>query len=288
MDEPDVFDFDWIQQIADPLAKTKTAHHELSRFQEATNELQRLRREGVEALQADGWKPREIADHLDVSRQRIEQIGKNGPSPAGAFFGRGTVTIAMGEKIEAPKDSGKSGPAVATEDLAAYEILGRLARDLKLEVSFEAIKPPGVFDTNRSSLIVVCGPRLSPVVAQLLAGDTRLGFDNDDQGWYLENRETQEVFRSPMNKGVKADYAYLGRLPRLDGKGSFTYIAGIHSIGATGVTHWLTNNLNEIYAEVGPTKLFSTLIRCDYEDTPLKVTKSERVAPIYLRQGDDE
>ncbi|MER6625979.1 hypothetical protein, partial [Streptomyces sp. NPDC000931] len=282
----DVFDFSWIQKIADPLVKTKTAHDELARFQEATTELQRLRREGVERLQSDGWKPREIADQLDISRQRIEQIGRHGPSPARAFFGRGTLTIAVGEKTEAPKDSGKSGPAVATEDLAAYETLGRLARDLKLEVSFEAIKPPGVFNANRSNLVVVCGPRLSPVVAQLLEGDPHLGFGKDDEGWYLENRETEEVFHSPTNQGVPADYAYLGRLPRLDGKGSFTYIAGIHSIGATGVTHWLTSNLTEIYAEVGPDALFSTLIRCEYNESPLKVTKSERIAPIYLREGD--
>lgn len=283
----DVFDFRWIQEIADPLAKTKTAHQELGRFQEATTELQRLRREGVEELQASGWKPREIASELDVTRQRIEQIGRAGPSPARAFFGRGTITIAVGEKVEAPKESGKSGPAVATEDLAAYETLGKLARDLRLEVKFEAIKPPGVFDTNRSNLVVVCGPRLSPVVAQLLAGDPHLGFGKDTDGWYLHNRVTQETHHSPVDKEIKSDYAYLGRLPRLDGKGSFTYIAGIHSIGATGATHWLSRHLNELYSEVGPSKLFSTLIRCDFEDSPVKVTASERITPIYFREGDD-
>ena len=283
--DPDqgVFDFSRIQALPDPLEKTKAAHLELARFQEATTELQRLRREGVEDLQAKGWKPREIAAHLDVSRQRVEQIGRNGPPPARAFFGRGPLRIAVGEKVEAPKDSGKAGPAVATEDLAAYEILGNLARDLKLEVSFEAIKPPGMFDTNRENLVVICGPRLSPVVAQMLQGDPNLGFGKSDKRWHLHDNNTRESYRSPLDDDVLADYAYLGRLPRLDGKGAFTYIAGIHSIGATGVTHWLAHNLNEIYAEVGDSALFSTLIRCEFDASPLRITHSERVSPIYVR-----
>lgn len=281
--DDEVFRFEWIEQLAEPLEKTKAAHAELARFQEASTELQRLRREGVETLQAQGWKPREIADQLGVSRQRVEQIGRNGPSPARAFFGRGTLHVAVGEKLEAPKDSGKAGPAVATEDLKAYEILGNLARDLKLEVDFSPIKPPGLFDTNRDNLVVICGPRLSPVVAQLLEGDPNLGFGKTDARWHLHNKASGETFRSPVDDGELADYAYLGRLPRLDGKGSFVYIAGIHSIGATGVTDWLSRNLNEIYSEVGSHALFSTMIRCEFEESPLRITSSERVCPIYLR-----
>ncbi|MFE0295598.1 sigma-70 family RNA polymerase sigma factor [Nocardiopsis alba] len=280
------FTFEEIEGIQDPLDRTKAAHERLGQFQEAVTELTRLRREGVEQLQAAGWKPTEIAVHLGVTRQRVEQIGKNGPTPARAFLGRGNqVIIAVGEKTEAPKEGGRpGGPAVATEDLVAYETLSHLARDLKMDVQFEGISPPGLFDTNRENLIVACGPRLSPVVAQLLAGDPCLGFSKDDQGWYLVDRDLDEEYRSPSDRGVPADYAYLGRLPRLDGKGSFLYMGGIHSAGAAGAAHWITNNLSEIYSAVGAKGLFSTLIKCEYSTSPLRVTSSERVSPIYRRE----
>ena len=280
------FTFDEIEGIKDPLERTKAAHEQLGKFQEAVTELTRLRREGVEKLQAVGWKPAEIAGHLGVTRQRVEQIGKNGPTPARAFLGRGSqITIAVGEKMEAPKSDGKAGPAVATEDLVAYETLSHLARDLKMDVLFEGIAPPGLFDTNRENLVVACGPRLSPVVAQLLAGDPYLGFAKDDNGWYLVDRDQEKEYRSPSDQGVLSDYAYLGRLPRLDGKGSFLYMGGIHSAGAAGVAHWITNNLSEIYAAVGSKTLFSTLIKCEYSTAPLRVTASERVSPIYRREA---
>lgn len=281
-----MFTFDEIEGIRDPLERTKAAHERLIRFQEAVIELTRLRREGVEQLQNRGWKPAQIAPHLGVTRQRVEQIGRNGPSPARAFLGRGSqVTIAVGEKLEAPKEGGRpGGPAVATEDLVAYETLSHLAHDLKMDVSFEGIAPPGLFDTNRESLVVACGPRLSPVVAQLLAGDPHLGFAKDDAGWYLMDKDRQEEYRSPSDQGTLADYAYLGRLPRLDGKGSFLYMGGIHSAGAAGVAHWITNNLAEIYSAVGVKGLFSTLIKCEYSAAPLRVTNSERVSPIYRRE----
>ncbi|MGW9351743.1 sigma-70 family RNA polymerase sigma factor [Nocardiopsis flavescens] len=281
------FTFEEIEGIEDPLERTKAAHERLTAFQEAVTELTRLRREGVEQLQANGLKPAEIAVHLGVTRQRVEQIGKNGPTPARAFLGRGShVTIAVGEKMEAPKEGGKpGGAAVAKEDLVAYETLSDLARDLKMAPAFEGIEPPGLFDTNRENLIVSCGPRLSPVIAQLLAGDPHLGFAKDKEGWYLVNKSTNEEYRSPSEQGILADYAYLGRLPRLDGKGSFLYLGGIHSAGAAGVAHWITNNLSEIYSAVGSKDLFSTLIRCEYSASPLHVTASERVSPIYRRES---
>lgn len=280
------FTFEEIEGITEPLERTQAAHERLSAFQEAVTELTRLRREGVEQLQAAGWKPSEIAGHLGVTRQRVEQIGKKGPPPARAFLGRGSqVVIAVGEKTEAPKEGGRpGGPAVATEDLVAYETLSHLARDLRMDVLFEGISPPGVFDTNRENLVVACGPRLSPVVAQLLAGDPHLGFAKDADGWYLVDKNLQEDYRSPSDQGESADYAYLGRLPRLDGRGAFLYMGGIHSAGAAGAAHWITNNLSEIYAAVGSKTLFSTLIRCEYSTTPLRVTTSDRVSPIYRRE----
>jgi hypothetical protein len=33
------------------------------------------------------------------------------------------------------------------------------------------IPPPGLVDLNRDNLVVICGPRLSPIIAQVLASD---------------------------------------------------------------------------------------------------------------------
>lgn len=280
------FTFEEIESIADPWERTRAAHDRLAAFQEAVTELTRLRREGVEQLQASGRKASEIAVHLGVTRQRVEQIGKRGPAPARAFLGRSShITIAIGEKTEAPREGGRpGGAAVAREDLAAYETLSGLARDLHMTPEYEGIEPPGIVDTNREGLIVACGPRLSPMIAQLLQGDPHIKFAKDDAGWYLVDQTAGIDYRSPADQGIKADYAYLGRLPRLDGQGSFLYMGGIHSAGAAGVAHWITHHLAEIYSAVGTRGLFSTLIRCDYSTSPLQVTSSERVSPIYRRE----
>lgn len=271
-----------IAELGDPLEKTVRAHQLVTEQQEIITELLRIRREGVEALIDSGMSQSEIGRHLDISRQAVAKLIKNSPPPERAFFGTGMLTIAVGEKMEAEKDHGKPGPAVATEDLAAYHILSELARDLKLTTAYETVKPPGMIDLNRDNLVVICGPRLSPMVAQILAGDQNISFTRDKDGWFLEDRPTHTVHRSPMDRGENSDYAYLGRLPRPDGRGTFVYIAGIHAVGATGVTHWLTNNLSEVYSEIGRRR-FSTIIKCTFNPSPLQIVDSERVSPLYRR-----
>ncbi|RCV49748.1 sigma-70 family RNA polymerase sigma factor [Marinitenerispora sediminis] len=271
-----------IAEISDPLERTKRAHEAVTDLQEVTTELLRIRRESVEELIAQGMKQTEIGRQLDISRQMVGKLIKASPPPERAFLGSGRLTIAVGEKREAAKDHGPAGPAVATEDLAAFDMLSGLARELRLEASYETVAPPGMIDLNRDNLVVICGPRLSPMIGQILASDPHIAFDRDESGWYLQDQVTGIVYRSPMDAGERADYAYLGRLPRPDARGTFVYLAGIHAVGATGVTHWLTHHLAEVYREVGRRR-FSTLIRCTYTTDPLQITGSERVTPLYRR-----
>ncbi|MFC7331397.1 hypothetical protein [Marinactinospora rubrisoli] len=271
-----------IAEISDPLERSKRAHKVVTDLQEVTTELLRARREGVEELIALGMKQTEIGRHLDISRQMVGKLIKASPPPERAFLGTSKITIAVGEKREAAKDHGPAGPAVATEDLAAFDILSGLARELKLEASYETVASPGLIDLNRDNLVVICGPRLSPMIGQILASDQHIKFDRDESGWYLQDQVTGIAYRSPMDTGERADYAYLGRLPRPDGRGTFVYLAGIHAVGATGVTHWLAHNLSDLYREVGRRR-FSTLIRCTYTTDPLQITSSERVTPLYRR-----
>ncbi|OOC56876.1 hypothetical protein NOSIN_00330 [Nocardiopsis sinuspersici] len=278
-------DFEWIEEITDAEQRTKTAHEELTRVQEAADDLSRVRREGAEELRRRGMKPADIGRLLGMSRQRASKILKDGPPPERAFLGRGPLIIAVGEKKEADKEHGPPGPAVAAEDLAAYDMLSRLARDMGLDSSFETVRPPGLIDTNRDNLAVICGPRLSPIVGQLLESDRNIGFERDEHGWYLQDKQQGAMFRSPMDSGTDADFAYLGRLPRLDGQGMFLYIAGIHAVGAPGAVHWLSNHLGEIYEQVGRTRRFSTIIRCGFEPQSMQIVDSERATPVYLESG---
>jgi hypothetical protein len=114
----------------------------------------------------------------------------------------------------------------------------------------------------------------------VLASDPNLGFAHDDRGWLLVDHATDTTYRSPMDDGEPGDYAYLGRLPRIDGRGAFLYLAGIHAPGNSGAVHYLESHVEELYGEVR-TGRFSTLIACRFDPATRQVTSSERVTPIY-------
>ena len=130
----------------------------------------------------------------------------------------------------------------------------------------------------------ICGPRLSPIIAQVLASDPNLGFAHDNHGWYLVDHATGTTYRSPRDDGEPADYAYLGRLPRIDGRGTFLYLAGIHAPGNAGAAHYLEGHLEELYGEVR-TGRFSTIIACRFDPDSRQVISSERVTPLYRADG---
>jgi hypothetical protein len=264
--------------LPDPIERAKKSGDLLTRHQAVVTELSRIRREAVEELRATGMTQAEMASALGMTRGRISQLVQSGPPPERAFLGVGPLIVAVGGKIEGGKKN--PGPVVAQEDLAAYEALRHLAASVKLDASYEVIPPPGMVRLNRDDLVVMCGPRLSPLVGQVLESDQHLGFATDPDGWHLLDRKTGETYRSPIDDGQDGDVAYLGRLPRPDGRGTFLYLAGIHAIGATGAVHFLEHHLPELYKEVR-TRRFSTLIGCTFDPDTRKITGSKRLTPIY-------
>ena len=76
----------------------------------------------------------------------------------------------------------------------------------------------------------------------------------------------------------------MGRLPRIDGRGTFLYFAGIHAPGNSGAMHYLEGHLEELYGEVR-TGRFSTIISCRFDPDSRQVTSSERVTPLYRTDG---
>ena len=158
-----------VAEIASHADRARAASELLTELQASVTEAARLRRESIAWLREHGYSLAAIADIIGVSRARIAQLREAGPPPERAFLGTDRLTVAIPLKTEAA--SGR--PVVAQEDFAAFNLLADLARDLQLEATAEYIPIGGELDLNRDNLIVICGPRLSPVVREVL--QTRSG-----------------------------------------------------------------------------------------------------------------
>lgn len=265
-----------IRDITDPLLRARRAH-------QALPVLEQLRNEAIAEANTAGVTQAAIAEALSITAARVSQILKGGPGPERGFWAAdaGRVTVALGGKTEAPKTaSGPAGPVVALEDMAAYEALRASVSELGIEARHEIIPPPGFLDLNRPGLVVICGPRLSPMVGQMLASDRNITFGCAAGAWYLADQRAGETYRSPIDGGEDADIAYLGRLPRPDGQGAFVYIAGIHAVGAAGAVHYLAGNLAGIWQRVRDRR-FSALVRCTFAPGTREITGSELIAGPY-------
>ena len=154
-----------------------------------------------------------------------------------------------------------------------------------LEATYEVVPPPGNVQLNRANLIVMAGPRLLPFLDQVMAADPHLGYLHDGNGWYLVDKTTGTEYRSPIETGEAADYAYVGRLPRPDGKGTFLYLAGIHAPGNLGAATFVADNIADLHREL-KTRRFSVLISCRFDPKDRrKILATERLTPLYRHEG---
>jgi len=271
-------------ELEDPAVRAKRASELITQHQAQMAELARIRREAVDDMRAAGMSQADIAKSLGMTRGRVAQLVSSGPPPERAFFGANTLTVALGTKSEAPKKSGPAEPTVSQEGFRAYQHLKELCAGMSLDADYEFIPPPGMVRLNRDNLVVICGPRLSPLLAQVLESDPVLSFADDDQGWHLANKTTGAIYRSPLDSGKNSDIGYLARLPRPDGKGTFLHLAGIHAVGSDGVVHYLSQHLPELYTEVR-TRRFSMLISCDFDPETREITASEQLTGPLRHEG---
>lgn len=249
----------------------------LSYYQDIVTELGRIRREELNGLVTEGWDQPRIAKMLGVTRARIGQLLSAGPQPERTLLGTGDLTVAIGGKWEAPKPVGDVEPAITQPATVAYQLLARCAAEYGLGATSEVVRPPGMVNLNRPNLIVIGSPRILPLVEQVLGADPHLGFGSDARGWYLT--EHGEMHRSPADSGEPVDYAYIGRLPRPDSKGTFLYVAGIHGMGTQGAAAYLTAHIADIHAEVKGRR-WSALVRCQYDPDTRDVTSTQLLTPI--------
>jgi hypothetical protein len=270
-----------LAEIESDADRARAASKLLAELQTGISEASRLRRESIARLREQGHSLADIADIIGVSRARIAQLRQAGPPPERAFLGSETLTVAIPLK----RESQYGRPAVAQEDFAAFNALADLARDLQLGAEVEYIQLGGNVDLNRDNLVVICGPRISPLIAEVLKSDPVLQFERDDSGWFLTDQRTGHTYHSPSDNPAlrPGDVAYLSRQARPDGNGSFILLTGIHAVGSNGVIHYLTRELADLYEQIG-TRRFSTLIASEFDPATRTITSSRRITPLYLHE----
>jgi hypothetical protein len=272
--------------IINPVERARLASDLASRLQAAVVEVSRIRREALDEMLSQGMTHAEIATKIGTTRARVSQLLSSGPRPERAFLGSGILTVAIGGKFEQGRKDSSQQPVVSSEAAKAFEVLSTLAGSLSLQATQEVVPPPGFVQLNRTNLIVLTSPRLLPFVGQVLEADSRYRFASSKGDWYLVDRVEGVEYRSPLDAGTMSDpcdYAYVGRLPRPDGRGTFLYLAGIHSIGTLGAAKFIDENIEELYKEF-KSRRFSLLVRCQCNSLREIVSVSE-LAPIHRHEG---
>jgi hypothetical protein len=273
-----------VTEIVDPAQRAREASRVMDIFGKGVEELSRTRREAIDELLASGKTQAEVGALIGVSRARVSQLLRQGPAPERAFLGFDMLTVVVAGKVESGRPDPQ--PVVAQDDLVAYDRLSRLAKTVGLETTYEVVATGGFVRLNRDNLIVFCGPRHAPNVREVLESDESIGFEQDEKGWFLVDRRTGKTYRSGMDAGEPRDVAYMARLPRPDGKGTFLYAAGIHAVGENGAVHFLEHQLADMYREL-KARRFSALIECEYDaaSETREIVSSKLVTDYYRPAG---
>ena len=267
--------------MQDHTLRVKAAVDLMTELQAAVVETSRMRKESIAWLRKNGHSMADVAKLMGVSRARVAQLRDAGPPPERAFLGTQLVQVVV------PLRPGER-EYVAVEDSSTGQRLLALAQSLQLDGELGYIPTTGELDLNRDDLVVVCGPKTSTEAAAALAQDPRLSFETLPDGrWALVERESGKVYTSPSDDPqdpTTADVAYLGRLPRPDGQGTFILIAGVHAVGSLGVAHFLTESLASLYEEAG-TEPFSMVVTCDYAPGDKSVTASRPASAVLHHEA---
>jgi hypothetical protein len=272
-------EFERIAAIGDPETRAREAGEAMTYHQDLVTKLARVRRAAVAELRASGLSYAQVAQRLGVTRGRIAQLGVD-YGPERRFFGGELLTISIPLRAASLLEDRL---VIAQEDEQAATQLANLAERMDLATTRQHVLPTGEVDFTPDALVLICGPKSSPVVNELIATtDPILEFSPDDAGrWRLLDKVTGTEFVSPLDREPKEerDYAYLARLKRPDGR-PFLLIAGTHAIGSLGVVHFLSqaSTLAWLYEEVDLNP-FSMVVGSEFAGSPRQITSSEAITP---------
>lgn len=267
-----------------PAQRVRFANQAIEQLTATSGEYGRLRREAIQEMLESGMTKSQVAREVELDPSRITRIVGSGPPPERALLSQdgGPVTVALGSKVS--EVGGKPSDMISRDAAEAFDILRTAIDGYGLSCSREVVPAPGLVDLNRPNLVVMGSPKVLPIIGQVLASDPNLGFNTDDVGRHLVDWSTGRTYRSPQDNGESGDHAYIGRLPRPDGHGTFLYIAGIHAAGTHGAVRWLVENLAELYREVR-NRPFSVLTWATYndDDRERSIIDTGALTATYLR-----
>lgn len=270
-------------KTGEPADRVRRASQLIDQLATASSEVGRLRREAVQEMLDSGMTKSQVARAVNLDPSRITRIVGTGTPPERALLSDGgPVTVALGSKVS--EVSGKPSDMISRDAAESYDTLRAAMEGYGVNCTREVVPAPGLVDLNRPNLIVLGSPKVLPAVGQILASDPNLGFGDDGTGRHLVDWTTGKIYRSPQDTGSAADYAYIGRLNRPDGNGTFLYAAGIHAAGTHGATRYLVEHLPDLYRTVRH-RPFSLLTCATYEpDTRERaITNTEALTQIYVR-----
>lgn len=258
-----------VRRDPDPVSRGRRATELLAVYQQRSTELARLRHEALEeAHEQLGMPYSQIATAIGITKGRVTQIRTSAPSRARALFGVGPVTIVLPYRYQV---TDRERPLLAAEDVAAGELAKQLLESFGFATRTAQLGPDDQ-QLPEGDLFVICGPKSSPAVAQLFDSDPRLTMTEDRSGWFIENRATNERYRSPLDEATEraSDMAYIAR--RTDGTRTITHVAGIHAIGSLGAVEYLTQQAADLYQATEP-RDFSLIVASDHNG--LTITRTE-------------
>ncbi len=273
-------EFAAVRRDPDPIRRGRRATDLLALYQQRSTELARLRREALEQAYELGHSYTEIAQAMGVTKGRVTQIRASAPPAARALFGVGPVTIVLPERF---LDTDRLRPLLASEDVEAGDVARRLLERFDFAVRIVRIGPNDT-ELPEGDLFVICGPKSSPAVLQLLDGDPRLNVVEDANGWHIENRQTGDRFGAPLDgagPGI-GELAYIAR--RADDQRTVVHVAGLRAIGSLGAVEFLASYAAKLYANtVG--RDFSMIVESHVDSDPaggLMVSKTEPFGDALL------
>ncbi|MEU6829940.1 sigma factor-like helix-turn-helix DNA-binding protein [Nocardia beijingensis] len=254
-------DFDQVRSDPDPIRRGRRASELMTVYQQRATELARLRKAAIEEAHRDhGLSYTEIAEQLGLTKGRISQIRSSAPKPERAFFGVGPVSVGIPRRIGF--EEGRERAFFDTADQAAQKSIQAILEQLSLSYNEFAIEPESS-EVPAGDVVVICGPKSAPVARSLLDTDPVLDFERTDDGWWITDARTGQRHESPFRRDPSnlTDIGYFSR--RTENDRVILHIAGITSVGSSGVAHWIARNLSNLYT---PSPDFvNGVVSCDFD-----------------------